>query len=96
MGLHEVVVAVSGCQRITSCDTMLDESHQLRWDALESLRRIHDCGVLHGNVETRKLFVQSRPEVGISQVLLCVSCGRKSAVDGWIPVVHQGAAMCHP
>ena len=41
---------------------MLDESHQLRWDALESLRRIHDCGVLRGNVETRNLFVQSRPE----------------------------------
>jgi hypothetical protein len=64
LSLDEVIVAVSGGQRITSGnDATADKSRRLRWDALESLRRIHDCGVLHGNVATRNLFVQERPEV---------------------------------
>ena len=72
LGLHEVVVAVSGGQRITpGDDATADDSHRLRWDALDSLRRIHDCGVLHGNVETRNLFVQQSPEVGFRQVVSC-------------------------
>lgn len=64
LSLDEVVIAVSGGQRITSGDdAAVDDSRWLRFDALESLRRIHDCGVLHGNVATRNLFVQERPEV---------------------------------
>jgi hypothetical protein len=64
LSLDEVIVAVSGGQRITTGeDAAVDDSRRLRFDALESLRRIHDCGVLHGNVATRNLFVQERPEV---------------------------------
>ena len=45
LGLDEVVVAVSGGQRITSCDdAAADDSRRLRWEALESLRASTTAG----------------------------------------------------
>ena len=69
LGDHSVVVAVSGGRRVDPEDPPAD-SHRLRWGALDSLRRFHDRGVLHGDVGPCSLFVQLSPQVAAMPALL--------------------------
>jgi hypothetical protein len=77
LGDCNVIVAVSGGQRIDTDDPPADSSHQMRWDVLESLRRIHDCGVLHGNLDTRSFFVQQGPQVRVVLALWQARCQKR-------------------
>ena len=78
LGGHSVIVAVSGGRRVDPDDPPADPLHRLRWDALESLRRIHDCGVLHGDVGPCSLFIRQSSQVGV--ILSCFGC-RMHAVN---------------
>ena len=66
---ESVFLATSGSQRLSETATLHPALRQyadvrrmprdMKWAALNSLRQLHDSGVLHGKADSHSLFIQS-------------------------------------